>query len=71
MAFCSIDWDLMLPNCVLQAISSNVYDHSPLLLIGNAARKTYRGFRFEVFWPRLNGVCRCGKGCLGQRVAGT
>lgn len=54
-AFCTVDWDLMLPNCALHATSSVVFDHSPLLLVGNNLRKSYRGFHFEVFWPRLQG----------------
>lgn len=45
----------MLPNCVLQATSSIVSDHSPLLLVGHATRTVYRGLRFEVFWPKLPG----------------
>lgn len=45
----------MLPNCALQAASSSVSDHCPLLLVGNATRRHYRGLRFESFWPRLQG----------------
>ena len=36
-AFCSVDWDLMLPASDLQALSSLVSDHSPLLLVGATA----------------------------------
>jgi hypothetical protein len=54
-AFCTTEWELMLPNYLLHAISSVVSDHSPLLLVGSATGKRYRGFRFEVFWPKLNG----------------
>jgi hypothetical protein len=54
-AFCTTEWDLMLPNCVLQAISSLVSDHCPLLIVGNYAVRRYRGLRFEVVWPKLQG----------------
>jgi len=45
-AFCSIEWDLMLPASMLHALSSMVSDHRPLLLVGASAVQTYRGFRF-------------------------
>jgi len=32
-----------------------VSDHSPLLLVGSSTRSTYKGFRFEHFWPKLPG----------------
>jgi len=54
-AFCSTEWDLMLPASLLQALSSLVSDHSPLLLVGATASNTYRGFRFEAFWPKIPG----------------
>ena len=54
-AFCSTEWDLMLPASLLQALSSLVSDHSPLLLVGATASNTYRGFRFEAFWPKILG----------------
>jgi len=54
-AFCTTEWELMLPNCQLQAVSSLVSDHAPLVLSGDHARQTYRGFRFEFFWPKLPG----------------
>lgn len=54
-AFCTAEWDLMLPDCTLQAVSSLVSDHCPLLLVGNTSIKRFRGFRFESFWPKLPG----------------
>jgi hypothetical protein len=54
-AFCSTDWDLMFPNVYLQALSSRISDHCPLLLAGCGTVQRYKGFRFEVFWPRLPG----------------
>ena len=52
-AFCTAERELMMPNCHLQAISSLVSDHAPLVLSGDLARHTYRGFRFEFFWPKF------------------
>ena len=33
-AFCTSQWDFMMPGCMLQALSSMVSDHAPLLLTG-------------------------------------
>jgi exonuclease III len=54
-AFCTTSWDLMMPNVFLQAMSSRVSDHCPLLVAGNAIVQRYNGFRFESFWPKLPG----------------
>ncbi|KAG2624178.1 hypothetical protein PVAP13_3KG110427 [Panicum virgatum] len=54
-AFCTVEWDLMLPASMLEALSSLVSDHSPLFLVGASAVSNYRGFRFETFWPQLPG----------------
>jgi hypothetical protein len=54
-AFCSVEWDLMLLASMLHALSSTVSDHSPLLLVGATEVSTFRGFRFESFWPKLPG----------------
>ena len=54
-AFCTSQWDFMMPGCMLQALSSMVSDHAPLLLTGRCTLQSYRGFRFESFWPCLQG----------------
>lgn len=54
-AFCSVGWDLMMPSVFLQALSSNVSDHCPLLIVGNEAVRRFTGFRFEAYWPKLQG----------------
>lgn len=54
-AFCSAEWDLMMSNVFLQALSSKVSDHCPLLLVGCRTVQKFRGFRFEEFWPRIGG----------------
>jgi hypothetical protein len=54
-AFCSVEWDLMLPRVFLQALPSNVSDHCPLVIAGSSTVRRFAGFRFESFWPRLSG----------------
>ena len=54
-AFCTAEWDLMKPNVFLQALSSRVSDHCPLLLAAHESIRKHYGFRFEAFWPRLQG----------------
>jgi len=52
-AFCTVDWEMMLPNLVMHALSSSVSDHSPLFLMGASVLNTFKGFRFESFWPSI------------------
>jgi endonuclease/exonuclease/phosphatase family metal-dependent hydrolase len=54
-AFCTIAWDLMLPDVQLQALSSRASDHCPLLISKCEVGRRYGGFWFEAFWPRLHG----------------
>jgi hypothetical protein len=54
-AFCSVSWDLMMPDVYLHAFSSRVSDHCPLLIAGDASVKRFRGFHFKAFWPKLPG----------------
>lgn len=54
-AFCTADWDLMLPDCNLQALSSLVSDHCPLLMVGNTSSKGSEASDSRFF----------GRGCLG------
>ncbi|TKV93540.2 hypothetical protein SEVIR_9G232787v4 [Setaria viridis] len=54
-AFCTADWECMLPNCSLQDESSLTSYHCPLLIIAENNLKNYRGFRFESFWPKIRG----------------
>jgi hypothetical protein len=51
-AFCSVSWDLMMPDVYLHAFSSRVSDHCPLLIAGDASVKRFRGFHFKAFWPK-------------------
>jgi mannosylglycoprotein endo-beta-mannosidase len=54
-ALVSVDWDINNPDCMLQAMSSNVSDHAPLHLSLSAAFKPKRRFRFELFWTKMEG----------------
>jgi endonuclease/exonuclease/phosphatase family metal-dependent hydrolase len=45
--FVSKEWELSNPHCYLQALSSSVSDHCPLLFICTPFAKRYKGFRFE------------------------
>jgi hypothetical protein len=53
--FCSEGWDLSFPSAILQPLPSSLSDHAPLLLVGAAAIPRCRPFRFEAFWPRMEG----------------
>lgn len=68
-AFCTVEWDLMLPTSALQAFSSMVSNHSPLLLIGATAVQNYRGFHFESFWLKISGYHEVVKNAWEQPVS--
>jgi exonuclease III len=53
--FCSLEWEDMFPDCLLQSLASDESDHCPLILglHNNIASK--RRFHFESFWPRWDG----------------
>lgn len=51
----SIDWEVLFPNCYLQALSSSISDHAPLLLTTNCFFWANRRFLFESFWTKLEG----------------
>jgi exonuclease III len=53
--FCSEGWDLSFPSAILQPLPSSLSDHAPLLLVGAADIPRCRAFRFEAFWPRMEG----------------
>jgi hypothetical protein len=54
-AIASVDWDLMHPDSILQALSSSVSDHAPIHLLLSAAFKSKKRFKFEAFWLNLEG----------------
>jgi hypothetical protein len=44
----------LFPYCHLQALSSDIYDHCPILMLSNAKIKAKPRFHFEVFWPKFD-----------------
>jgi exonuclease III len=54
-AFCSVEWEQIFPNCLLQSAASQYSDHCPLILGLNGIRQGKRRFHFKAFWPRLDG----------------
>jgi len=53
--FCSVDWEDLFPNCLLQSMASEDSDHCPLLLGLQDNKSGRRRFHFEAFWPKLEG----------------
>jgi hypothetical protein len=53
--FCSMDWEDLFPNCLLQSMASEDSDHCPLLLGLQDNKSGRRRFHFESFWPKLEG----------------
>lgn len=53
--FCTVPWDDIFPNCILQAASSSMSDHCPIVLGTNLATPRHHRFRFENFWVRMDG----------------
>ena len=51
----SVDWDLMYPDSLLQALSSSTSDHALLHLSLNAGFRPKHRFKFELFWANLEG----------------
>jgi hypothetical protein len=57
-AICNVDWDASFPNAQLTAISSLISDHCPLVFSCAGRIKRYSGFRFEAFWPHVEGYAQ-------------
>lgn len=51
----SVDWEAAFPNCFMQARSTDISDHCPLLLSTNVASTHKRRFHFERFWIKIPG----------------
>jgi exonuclease III len=54
-AFYNKEWGLMLPGFSLQALSSSISDHCPILLCQQLRPKRKEVFRFESFWVKVPG----------------
>jgi hypothetical protein len=49
----SSDWEDLFPFCHLKALSSDISDHCPILMLSNVGIKSKSRFHFEVFWPKF------------------
>jgi hypothetical protein len=52
---CTVDWEELYPNCLLQSLASEDSDHCPLALGLKDNHSGSRRFHFESFWPQLDG----------------
>jgi hypothetical protein len=53
--FCSVDWEELFPNCLMQSSASQDSDHCPLILGLHAIKRGKKRFHFEAFRPKLEG----------------
>jgi len=54
-AFCSVEWEDIFPDAVLQSATAGVSDHCLLLLGLHVCPRGKRRFHFESFWPKMPG----------------
>jgi hypothetical protein len=53
--FSTVDWEVAFPSSFLSALSSSTSDHCPLLLNLALHFNSGKRFRFESFWPKVDG----------------
>jgi hypothetical protein len=53
--YCNSEWDLCFDSHILNALSSSLLDHCPLLLSDDRDPRKPRTFKFENFWTRIPG----------------
>jgi hypothetical protein len=53
--FSTHDWEDLFPDHMLNGLSSNCSDHSPLLLRTSSAFNIHKRFHFENCWPKFEG----------------
>lgn len=53
--FCTVPWEMIFPNPILQSTMSGISDHCPLVLCLHDNSSNWHRFHFEPFWPRLDG----------------
>lgn len=52
---CTVDWEHLFPNCLLQSTSIDGSDHCPLLLGLHDNKPGKARFHFEAYWTKLEG----------------
>jgi hypothetical protein len=67
--FSKVDWEVEFPSSFLSAMGYSISDHCPLLLSLAAELKTGRRFRFEAFWPKVDGFLETVEGASASRPA--
>jgi hypothetical protein len=68
--FCNKDWDLHHDGYRLQALSSSLSNHSPLLLCHQEKPSVHNIFHFENFWPRIPGFKNVVQEAWNEEVPG-
>jgi hypothetical protein len=58
-AFCTLQWENLYAHPVVQALSSVVSDHCPLLLVHVHFPRPKPKFIFECFWIEMDGFKDC------------
>jgi hypothetical protein len=53
--FCSVEWEDIFLNCLLQSTSTDDSDHCPLILGLVDGHPGKKRFHFECFWPKFQG----------------
>jgi hypothetical protein len=53
--FCNTEWDATFNNHVLNALSTSLSDHCPLLLSNQSGPRRPNTFKFENYWAKLTG----------------
>jgi hypothetical protein len=53
--FCNEEWDIAFATHILNALSSGLSDHCPLLLAKVDGPRRTKSFRFENFWTKMPG----------------
>jgi hypothetical protein len=53
--FCTVGWDANHPECLLQALSSSMSDHCPIMMSTNVSMHRKSRFHFQSFWPKISG----------------
>jgi hypothetical protein len=54
----STDWEELFPYCHLRALSSDISDHCPIIMLSNAEIRAKPRFHFELFWPKCSFIFR-------------
>ena len=69
--FCNKDWEDVFPCLCLQAVSSSLSDHCPLLLCNHHPHPRPAVFRFEQFWVKAPGFLEAVQSAWDRPVRGT